>query len=54
MAQLASLPVNKYFDVPRNVCPEASRQFYEDPVLTEERVNQPNYGCRAVQVGGTR
>eukprot|EP00887_Chlorella_sp_A99_P004908 scaffold4.g4908.t1 len=38
-----------YFDAPLAACPEATKQFYADPALEGERVNQPNYGCRGVQ-----
>lgn len=50
VAQLATIPPLKYFDVSQNVCPEATKQYYADPALADERVNQPNYGCKAVQV----
>jgi hypothetical protein len=49
MTRLPSTAPLTYFDVPEGVCPEATHDFYRDPVLREERVNEPNYGCKAVQ-----
>ena len=49
VSELLSVPVNSYFDLPESAAPEAEHRFYQDPALAEERVNQPNYGCRGAQ-----
>lgn len=49
VAQLASVPLNMYFDAPLAACSESTKQYYADPALADEQVNQPNYGCKAVQ-----
>lgn len=41
-------PVGQYVDVPQNVLPEGNAVFYHDPLLVDERVQQPDYGCKAV------
>ncbi|PSC69955.1 28S ribosomal mitochondrial [Micractinium conductrix] len=49
VAALPEVPVNTYFEVPAGVLPEATADYYKDPVLKGENVNEPNFGCKAVQ-----
>jgi small subunit ribosomal protein S29 len=41
-------PIGRYVRIPNTVLPEAEAPFYYDPVLAEDRVRQPHYGCKAV------
>lgn len=49
VGDLLSVPLGSYFDVPQGVLPEATHDYYKDPVLKGENVHEPNYGCKAVQ-----
>ena len=39
-------PIGSYFDIPSSSVPEGEAAFFYDPMLTEERVKQPHYGCK--------
>lgn len=43
----ATPPFGFYVDVPSSTLPEAEASFYHDPLLTEEKVKQTHYGCKA-------
>jgi hypothetical protein len=40
-------PFGFYIDIPSTTLPEAEASFYYDPLLTEEKVKQTHYGCKA-------
>jgi Mitochondrial ribosomal death-associated protein 3 len=40
-------PFGFYVDIPSTALPEAEATFYHDPALTEEKVKQTHYGCKA-------
>jgi hypothetical protein len=42
-----SPPFGFYVDVPSSALPEAEASFYHDPLLTDEKVKQTHYGCKA-------
>lgn len=49
VGRLLEVPEGTYFEVPQGILPEATKEYYEDPVLKGEGVHEPNYGCKAVQ-----
>lgn len=44
----SSFPLGTYLTSPKNLIPEAEAEFYYDPLPTSEKVNQINYGCKAL------
>ncbi|KAI3428497.1 hypothetical protein D9Q98_007321 [Chlorella vulgaris] len=49
VARLLDVPQLSYFDVPAGILPEATAEYYKDPILKGDNVHEPNYGCKAVQ-----
>lgn len=47
---LADVPSGKYFALQPELVPEATAEYYEESYLKKEKLTQPNYGCKAVQV----